>query len=184
MLNCLLHFPHFWSIKLMNIFTYFHNSSAGGNSMNGRAFILSALIGGVVAGLLANLPAVNFCNCILCLWIWLGGILAAFLYGRFNKEEPYLTVGQGAGLGAVTGVIAAIVGFFVMLLTSSLTIPMMNTIAEYMDIQNAFDFGLGGFGNNLAFTGAFTCFNLVTYAIFGALSGMLAAGAFWKKPAV
>lgn len=152
--------------------------------MNTRAFLLSALIGGLVAGFLANLPAVNFCNCILCLWVWLGGILAVFLYGRFYKEDPYLSVGQGAGLGAVTGVVAAIVGFFVMLLTSSITIPMMNAVLESMDVNDAFNWGLTPGLTNLAFTGGFTCINLVTYAIFGALSGLLAAGAFWKKPVV
>jgi hypothetical protein len=152
--------------------------------MNGRAFILSALIGGLVAGFLANLPAVNFCNCILCLWVWLGGILAVFLYGRFYKDDPYLTVGQGAGLGAVTGVIAAIVGFFVMLATSALTIPMMNAVLESMDVQGAFDWGLTPGITNLAFSGGFTCINIVLYAIFGAFSGMLSAGAFWKKPAI
>ena len=71
-----------------------------------------------------------------------------------------------------------------MLLTSSLTIPMMNSFAESLGIYDMFNWGLTPGLMNLAFSSAFTCANVVLYAIFGAFSGMLAAGAFWKKPAV
>ena len=40
--------------------------------MNARAFWLSALVGGLVIGFLGNLPLLNFVNCLLCIWVWLG----------------------------------------------------------------------------------------------------------------
>ena len=49
--------------------------------MNTRSFVLSALIAGAAIGVLANLPVLNLINCFLCLWVWIGGLLAVFLTG-------------------------------------------------------------------------------------------------------
>jgi len=57
--------------------------------MNTRSFVLSVLIAGVVIGFLANLPILNLINCALCIWVWLGGILAVFLYRRFAGGAQY-----------------------------------------------------------------------------------------------
>jgi hypothetical protein len=65
--------------------------------MNTRAFLLSALVAGLVMGLLGNLPLLNLINCILCLWIWLGGFCCVPV-PAFHTSTG-LTVGQGLGLG-------------------------------------------------------------------------------------
>ncbi|MDH4197957.1 MAG: hypothetical protein OEW05_11145, partial [Candidatus Aminicenantes bacterium] len=65
--------------------------------------ILPALIGGVVAGVLSGIP---FLNCLCCLWIIGGAMLAAHLLAR---ESPVsLTAGDGAVVGVLTGIFAAV----------------------------------------------------------------------------
>jgi hypothetical protein len=78
--------------------------------MNTRSALWAVLIAGVVMALLGNLPLLNLVNCILCLWAWLGGALAVFVYRRFQRGQPGPTAGQGAGLGALSGLVGALTG--------------------------------------------------------------------------
>ena len=113
--------------------------------MNSRSFFLSALIAGVAIGLLGNLPVLNLINCFLCIWVWVGGILAVFLYRRFEHGGPGLTGGQGAGLGALSGLIGAFVGVVVYALTSFISMPLFNNLARSFDIQGDLPWDAGGF---------------------------------------
>lgn len=63
-----------------------------------------ALLGGLVVGLLSAIPFVNYCCCI---WGIGGGGLASFLY---IKESPTkIGPGDGAMLGALAGVVGAVI---------------------------------------------------------------------------
>jgi hypothetical protein len=148
--------------------------------MNTRAFFLSALIAGAVAGLLANLPLLNLVNCILCVWLWTGGIFAVWLYRRYQPSQV-LTAGQGAGLGAVTGLIGVFVGTVVLALTSAITMPMLNSLAQMLDVQDVQAISPEGLPSMLASIGIFFCLNLVLYPIFGAIGGLIGAS-IWKTP--
>src|SRR5690349_1281991 len=62
-----------------------------------------ALLGGLIVGLLSSIPFVNYCCCI---WAIGGGGLAAYLY---MKSSPMpISTGDGAVLGALAGVIGAV----------------------------------------------------------------------------
>lgn len=63
-----------------------------------------ALIGGLVAGILSVIPLVATCS---CLWAIGGGVLAGFLY--IPKAPAPVTAGEGAILGALTGLVQAAV---------------------------------------------------------------------------
>lgn len=65
---------------------------------------ISALVVGVVMGVLSSLPVVNLG---LCVWIWLGGI-AAVVLARLLGGQP-LTRAEGTLLGLLTGTVAAVV---------------------------------------------------------------------------
>jgi hypothetical protein len=69
--------------------------------MNDR--IKSALIGGVILGILSAIPAVNYCCCI---WALIGGIVAANLYVK--KSPVPVSPGDGAILGAIAGAIGIV----------------------------------------------------------------------------
>jgi len=67
----------------------------------------AALIGGVLLGVLSVLPVISAFNCLCCAWVIVGGVLAAHLYVK--SAPAVVTLGQGVGLGLLTGVIGAIV---------------------------------------------------------------------------
>jgi hypothetical protein len=150
--------------------------------MNSRSFIFSALIAGAIIGVLANLPLLNLINCFLCLWVWVGGILAVVFYRRFQHGGPDLTPGQGAGLGAVSGLIGAFVGVVVFAATSFISMPLFARLAEYFQVEGDLPFRTDP-GAVLASTFAFFLMNLVAYPLFGALSGLVGASLLRKPPA-
>jgi hypothetical protein len=65
-----------------------------------------ALLGGVAIGVLSALPVINLANC-CCAWIIFGGALAAYLMQQ-NHPEP-ITVGDGAIVGLLSGIVGAFV---------------------------------------------------------------------------
>jgi hypothetical protein len=149
--------------------------------MNSRSFILSALIAGVVIGVLANLPLLNLINCFLCLWVWVGGILGVFLYRRFQHGGPDLSPGQGAGLGAIAGLIGAFVGVVVYAATSFISMPLFARLAETFQVQGDLPFRTGGPGAVLASAFFFFMLDVVAYPLFGAISGLVGASLL-RKP--
>jgi hypothetical protein len=143
--------------------------------MSSRSFLLSTLIAGVVIGFLGNLPVLNLINCALCIWVWIGGILAVLLYRRFQHGEPGPSVGQGAGLGALAGLIGALVGAVVFIVTSPLSIPLFNNLARGLRIEGDLPFRGGGFWEIVGAAFIFLLLDAVLYPIFGALGGVIAA---------
>jgi len=148
--------------------------------MNSRSFVLSALIGGVVIGFLANLPVLNLINCFLCLWVWVGGILAVFLYRGFEHGKSSLTGAQGAGLGALSGLIGAFIGVLVNALTSFISIPLFNSVAHSLQIEGNTPFQSGGLSTLVGSTFFFFILDAIGYPIFGAISGFIAASLMGK----
>lgn len=62
-----------------------------------------ALIGGVALGVLSAIPLVNYCCCI---WAIGGGVLAGYLY--IKESATLVPTGDGAIVGALTGVVGAL----------------------------------------------------------------------------
>jgi hypothetical protein len=150
--------------------------------MNARAFWLSTLIAGSLMGLLANLPILNLVNCFLCIWIWLGGALAVYLYRRFNPAGVAPTVGQGALIGIVAGLIAAVVGALVFTATGAISMPIFSGLARTFGVEGDFASPSLGLGEFLGVSAGFLLINLVLYPLFGALGAVIAAS-LMPKPA-
>ena len=149
--------------------------------MSTRSFWLSVLIAGAVTGLLGNLPLLNLINCALCIFVWLGGALAVYLYRRYEHGLGILSTGQAAGLGAVTGLIGAAVGAVVSLATSAISIPLFNLVLRSLQVQGPLPFR-NDVGGVLGPAFVFFCVDLVLYPLFGALGAMI-AGSMLKPPA-
>jgi hypothetical protein len=143
--------------------------------MNTRSFFLSVLIAGLVTGILGNLPILNLVNCALCIFAWLGGALAVFLYRRFQRGGPVATVGQGAGLGALSGLVGAVIGAVVYAITSPLSIPLFNSLARFLQIEGDLPFGGLGLWEIVASAFFFLVVDAVLYPLFGAIAGMITA---------
>jgi hypothetical protein len=140
--------------------------------MNSRSFFLSALISGVIIGILANLPILNIINCFLCVFVWLGGIAAIFIYRGFQHGTLGLTSGQGAGLGALAGLIGAFVGIFVNILTGFISQPIFNGIANYFQVGDL-PFQSSTLASILLSAFFFFIIDAIGYSLFGALSGLI-----------
>src|SRR5215207_9867967 len=98
-----------------------------------------ALIGGVVLGILSVVPFVSAANICCCLWAILGGMLATYLYVK-NSPTP-ASPGDGAILGALAGVVGAIIYLIVGIPVAYAMGPtmrnMMISLVESMDPQQA-----------------------------------------------
>jgi hypothetical protein len=81
-----------------------------------------ALAGGAFIGVLSALPVVQAGNCCCCLWIVSGGLLAAWM---MQQNHPYsITVGDGALVGLLAGIVGAVVWGIVSVPMQALTGPL------------------------------------------------------------
>jgi hypothetical protein len=149
--------------------------------VNTRSLVWSVLIAGLVIGLLGNLPVVNLVNCVLCLWVWLGGGLAVFLYRGFQHGGAAASPAQGAGLGALAGLVGAVIGAGVFILASPLTIPVMKEVARALNSEGSLPFGGGPGTSAAAQASIFLVVDVVLYPLFGAISGLITASMV-RKP--
>jgi len=155
--------------------------------MNGQKpnVFMPALIGGAVAGILSGIPLVN---CLCCLWIIGGAILASYLAA---KDSPVsLKAGDGAVIGAFAGIFAAFVRVFMSLPFRATELALfrkiMERLSEYVpetpaEWKDMFSFGSGPISLAGLLLGLFL--SAAIFAILGALGGIIGMALFGKKPA-
>ena len=144
-----------------------------------------ALIGGAVAGVLSGIP---FLNCLCCLWIIGGAVLASYLLA---KDSPVsLTSGDGAIVGALAGISAAVVDSLVGIPLHGLNVAvmrrMMERLSEFADEmpsgwENWLDRTGGGISVVMFLMGLFI--SAAVFAVLGALGGIIGMSLFGKKKA-
>jgi len=67
-----------------------------------------ALLGGLVIGVLSALPVINMGNCLCCLWVILGGVVATYLLQQ--AQPTAVGTADGAIVGLLAGLVGAVVG--------------------------------------------------------------------------
>lgn len=142
-----------------------------------------ALVGGVVAGVLTAVPLVN---CFCCLWIIGGAMLAAYL---FAKDSPAsLTSGDGAVVGILAGIIAAVTDAVVSLpfqtMNRAYVQKFLDQFSQFVDeMPSGWESWLEKRAGDLS--PAWFLLGLlasaVIYAALGALGGTIGASIFGKK---
>ncbi len=152
------------------------------NGLNQRALLISAGIAGVVMALLSNIPLINCVNCLLCGWIWAGGILAVFIY-RNQEHNPPLDVTKGIIIGALAGVVAAVIGAIFALIFRGLNAAFVTALASLNPDVQSFGGGLGNLIASTSFGILDLIRNIIVYGIFGAIGGVIATALIWKSPA-
>ncbi len=147
------------------------------------SMFMPALIGGGLAGVLSGIPIIN---CLCCLWIIGGAMLAAYLLAKDSKVM--LSLGDGAIVGALAGVIAAIVDFFVSMpfqaMSEDIFRNVMERFSEYADeMPQGWESLMegGGFEASVAMTILGLLIAAVVFSILGALGGILGMSLFGKK---
>ncbi|MBM4160791.1 MAG: hypothetical protein FJ217_06810 [Ignavibacteria bacterium] len=72
-----------------------------------------ALISGAAIGAVSGIPGLNLLNCCCCAGVWLGGVLAMYLYRQeFTEGMPPLESSDALLLGLMSGVVGAFVATF------------------------------------------------------------------------
>ena len=150
----------------------------------------AALAGGVTLGLLSAIPPISFFNMCCCVWVLGGGALASYLYVR--RSQTPVMLGQGAELGALSGVIGTIV-------SHSIGIPLGLILGEPFNrfLVKAFDSfnpqaaeemrkqleiaQAQTFTQKLPVILATAAFNTVVYVAFATLGGLLGVKLFEKR---
>ena len=148
--------------------------------------IRSAALGGLFIGVLSALPVVGAANCCCCLWIVSGGGLAAYLEAQ--QRNRTLTGGEGAAVGALAGVIGALVWLPIVAIVALVLGPFQEAILEEI-VRNARDMPpeareiLENMGSSRGIIGFILLFlfQLVVGSIFAALGGVLGAIYFKKE---
>jgi hypothetical protein len=143
----------------------------------------AALIAGAVAGVLSGVP---FVNCLCCLWIIGGGMLAVYLLA---KSSPIaLSAGDGAIVGVFTGIVAAVVRAFVNIPFRSFNIEFLKKMAEgFAEYGGEMPSGFEGFfegGATQVSVPGFLIGLLVSAVVLsglGALGGIIGVSLLAKK---
>ena len=150
-----------------------------------------ALIGGVVMGVLSALPLVSAGNVCCCLWVWTGGLVAAYLLQQ-NQSAP-ITPADGALVGLLAGLAGAVVQLIVSIPISLIVGPMERAMMQRIldmagamppDVRDAFErYGRDGQTGGLFLLGRIIAFVALLFigAIFSTLGGLLGAAIFKKS---
>jgi hypothetical protein len=91
-------------------------------------YLRPALIAGAVAGVLSGLPFIGTANCLCCLWIIGGAAMAAKLLA--GRTPVLLRAGDGAIVGALTGIVAAVVDSIITIPLRSFNLELARRVLE------------------------------------------------------
>ena len=140
--------------------------------MNTRALWIASISGAVLTTLFSNVPFIGIVNCVVCAWFWAGSVFAVWLYRRLGGAMP--TMRQGLTIGALTGLLAGILGFALSFAGLSGLQGMMQGLPA--DVTSGMkDIPAWGV---IAFNVTGVVFNVV----FGTLGGWLAVMIFNRTP--
>ena len=150
---------------------------------------MPALYGGVIMGVISGVPVLNFINCFCCAGIMLGGFMAVFFYKKDLRESnPPLSNSDGLALGAMAGVVGAVV-------TTILTalMHMVFGMAVGGGMHRLQDMGFAdkippetmkmieGIMSDKGILGITFIFHLIIDPLFGLLGGLIGYAVFKSK---
>ena len=156
-----------------------------------QSFIQPAVIGGVAMGVLSALPLIGAVgNACCCIWVVVGGLLAAYLL-QANRSTP-ISPSDGLLVGLFAGLIGAAVHTAISIPLDLMLGPAERAMAERFiemappDVREMFE-RYGGRDREFSAT-FFIVGHIVGFmfwacvgAIFGAIGGVLGAAIFKKR---
>jgi hypothetical protein len=151
--------------------------------------LMPALYGGIIMGVISGVPFLNLLNCCCCAGVLLGGALAVFFYKNDLKAGmPPLTSGDAIEVGALAGVIGAIIGS---LLTAGFLAGLGNVSGEVLmgfleRFRDQLPPGTLEQAEQKIREGGFSLIqlviSLVVDTVFGLLGGLIGYAIFKPKP--
>lgn len=98
--------------------------------MNKKNLWTASGAGAVLSLLVANLPIIGFVNCLLCVGFWGSSLFAVWFYKRLNGT---LTMKEAVKIGALTGLLAGVLGFALSFAGVAGLQGMMNDLKPFME---------------------------------------------------
>jgi hypothetical protein len=139
--------------------------------MNIKNLWIAALSGAVLTTLVSNLPLIGFVNCLLCAGFWGSAIFAVWLYQRLNGT---LTIGQGVRIGALTGLLAGVLGLILSLVGLAGAQGFLNGARQFLPAD-----ATQGMNDIPAWGGwIFNLLGVIFNVGFGALGGWIGGAIF------
>ena len=138
---------------------------------NDFGFVLKAVLGGIIGGILSSIPVLNIVNCCFCLLNGAGAALGVSLHCR-SDPNVRMSLGQGAISGAISGLVAAGIATVANVIVSFVLGSMMASMFRSMGLPREITNQM----LDTSFLSILTngCTNVVLFTVFGALFGMLA----------
>jgi uncharacterized protein YqgC (DUF456 family) len=158
--------------------------------VNGPSYAQPAFIGGLVMGVLSALPIVNLGNCACCMWVVIGGVVAAYVLQQ-NQSAP-ITAGDGALVGLFAGLIGAVVDSVISIPIAYVVSPFSRQMLERIiemsgNMPPEFREAMSRYGGGDAPTAMVVAgkifglmFLMCVGAIFSTVGGLLGAAIFKK----
>ncbi len=149
-------------------------------------YLRPALVAGAIAGLLSGLPIIGAGNCVCCLWIVGGAAMAAKLLAK--NTAGILTSSDGAVVGALTGIVAAVVDTIVKIPLQPFNMALARRIIDKVsEFSTEMPAGLDGFldgGSGFLAPGWVLLGLFISAAVFtimGVLGGIIGVSLFGRK---
>ena len=139
--------------------------------MNSKNLWIACLSGAVLTTLVSNLPLVGFVNCLLCAGFWGSAIFAVWLYRRLSGA---VTVSQGVRIGALTGLIAGVLGFTFSFIGLSGAQGFINSAQQFLPADATQGMGAIPAWGSIIFNLLGMVFNIV----FGTIGGWIVGAIF------
>ncbi len=150
--------------------------------MNTRALLITSAIVGFAMALFSNLPLLSLGNCIICMWLWGGGILGVWLYPRFDKTTQAMTPGRGAIIGVVSGLIGALLATLVsMLFSESAAQNVQMAMTQFQGADPEVEQMIESFSEPGTIILVSFLFYIILYPLFGAIGGAIGGMIFRRS---
>ncbi|MFC1568867.1 hypothetical protein ACFL4L_01410 [bacterium] len=151
-----------------------------------------ALIGGAIMGFLSSIPVIAAGNCVCCMWIILGGLLAGYYYSKTLPPGVEFQSGDGAVVGLLAGIFGAFFSTFLFYALQSMgfqNMDMMNIFEQVLDSNPEFPAELEDlireWQTESGFNAVMAVFMLISKlfvnTLFGIIGGILSNNFFKNK---
>ncbi len=159
--------------------------------------LVPVLIGGGAMAAISTIPGLNLINCACCAGIMGAAVLGVWFYRKSFPADMPFTVGDGAAIGALSGIVGGVLSVLLQMVTLGLFSPefsvqMQDTFdkafsdaevqaADPAAVESVRELFMSLAANPLLLILVVLAFAVILYVGFGALGGVIGGNIFKTK---